>query len=51
MALPIMMLRKLEMTLRENIGLCFVFAVVLIGVLFGILRFVFTLEIGLLHCD
>jgi hypothetical protein len=33
MALPIMMLQKLKMRLSEKIGLCFVFAVVLIDVL------------------
>jgi hypothetical protein len=44
MALPITMLRKLKMRLSEKIGLCFVFAIVLVDVLFAVLRVVFTLE-------
>jgi len=44
MALPIVMLRKLKMRTREKIGLCIVFALVLIDVCFAILRVVFTLS-------
>jgi hypothetical protein len=43
MALPIIMLRKLTMKTREKIGLCVIFALVLIDVCFAILRVVFTL--------
>jgi hypothetical protein len=44
MALPIAMLRKLKMRTREKVGLCLVFALVLVDICFAILRVVFTMS-------
>jgi len=44
MALPIVMIRNLQMRTREKIGLGVIFALVLINVAFAVLRVVFTTQ-------